>query len=391
MDNVTHTLIGVTFARALPKRFQRPSIYWASVIGNNLPDSDFIYRLFPQSTGLDYLIHHRGYTHTFLAALPLGLLTALIAKKLGREKSWDPWLIVIAVIASCMHIGADFLNNYGVHPFSPFWNHWFYGDAFFIVEPMLWFAMIPFAAQCANRTWSRRTWWVFFVFMLTLIWFSPQSSPVTAWIGSAFALIIYGVQHFTRSRCVPVTSIALILATFFTSSHWVKNKVQHAWHESVQGKERLSDLDSVPLPGNPICWRSWINSQDEKHYISRAAVVSLWPSFIHAEKCPMVQTYAQTAPVTLPLLPSDVSLLWAKQYDITIDQFESLRKESCTLRRLLTFVRSPFIKVIDPQRMIAGDLRYDREEGLGFTEVEIQLPDTCDKGEPWLPPFYRKM
>ena len=44
-----------------------------------------------------------------------------------------------------LHIGMDFTNNYGVHPFWPLSNRWFYGDAVFIAEPLLWAACAPLA------------------------------------------------------------------------------------------------------------------------------------------------------------------------------------------------------------------------------------------------------
>src|SRR5690606_16081369 len=33
--------------------------------------------------------------------------------------------------------------NYGVHPFWPVDNRWFYGDTIFIWEPLLWIAATP--------------------------------------------------------------------------------------------------------------------------------------------------------------------------------------------------------------------------------------------------------
>ena len=37
----------------------------------------------------------------------------------------------------------DFTNSYGVHPFWPVDNRWYYGDAVFIVEPLLWACSAP--------------------------------------------------------------------------------------------------------------------------------------------------------------------------------------------------------------------------------------------------------
>ena len=48
-------------------------------------------------------------------------------------------------ITPLLHIGMDFTNNYGVHPFWPLFDRWFYGDAVFIAEPLLWAACAPLA------------------------------------------------------------------------------------------------------------------------------------------------------------------------------------------------------------------------------------------------------
>ncbi len=44
-----------------------------------------------------------------------------------------------------LHIAMDFTNNYGVHPFWPVDNRWFYGDSVFIIEPLFWAACAPLA------------------------------------------------------------------------------------------------------------------------------------------------------------------------------------------------------------------------------------------------------
>ncbi|WP_370466973.1 metal-dependent hydrolase, partial [Salmonella enterica] len=49
-------------------------------------------------------------------------------------------LAAIACLATLLHIALDFTNSYGVHPFWPFDNRWYYGDAVFIVEPLFWAA-----------------------------------------------------------------------------------------------------------------------------------------------------------------------------------------------------------------------------------------------------------
>lgn len=153
MDNITHTLIGAGLARALPAKYQRPEIYWACVIGNNIPDADFLMKLWPSTTALEYLVHHRGYTHTFLLTPVLGLCTAAIARKIAGT-IWSRALIFFAILSGFLHIAADAMNNYGVHPLTPFSNRWFYGDAVFIVEPLIWFSLIPWIDADSDFPWE---------------------------------------------------------------------------------------------------------------------------------------------------------------------------------------------------------------------------------------------
>ncbi len=49
----------------------------------------------------------------------------------------------MSIFGTFLHLGMDFLNSYGVHPFWPVENGWFYGDSMFIVEPLYWAAAAP--------------------------------------------------------------------------------------------------------------------------------------------------------------------------------------------------------------------------------------------------------
>jgi membrane-bound metal-dependent hydrolase YbcI (DUF457 family) len=40
----------------------------------------------------------------------------------------------VAALGLLLHLGMDYLNVYGVHPFHPFDSRWRYGDMIFIVE-----------------------------------------------------------------------------------------------------------------------------------------------------------------------------------------------------------------------------------------------------------------
>jgi hypothetical protein len=63
------------------------------------------------------------------------------------------WLLIAIALAS--HLALDALNSYGVHPFYPVDNKWYFGDAVFILEPWLWL-LLGIAAAWNGRSGTAR-------------------------------------------------------------------------------------------------------------------------------------------------------------------------------------------------------------------------------------------
>src|ERR1700761_5801629 len=169
MDNLTHSLIGLIagdcVARTLPHSgrgispSQRRSILLVLFIaGGNLPDLDLILtsHLFSVDP-LRYVIQHRGYTHTIVGCCVLALcLYACVefwARRRGVAFSVRDRALFgsMALSGTLLHLGMDFLNSYGVHPFWPWYNGWVYGDSVFIIEPLYWVATAPLIATVQSR------------------------------------------------------------------------------------------------------------------------------------------------------------------------------------------------------------------------------------------------
>src|SRR5689334_18161704 len=167
MDNLTHTLAGMLLAEAActarreSRKPVRAAAYLTSALANNLPDIDPIYTWITGPKPLGSLLHHRGHTHTLALALPAGLALALVvlrvfARRHGPFSTGERNLVIaLGVAGAGMHIGMDFGNNYGVHPFWPLVSSWFYGDAIFIVEPLWWAAALPTLAFAVTARWLR--------------------------------------------------------------------------------------------------------------------------------------------------------------------------------------------------------------------------------------------
>ncbi len=138
MLNTTHTLVGIALAQTRLKEFSpRPAL--TAVIAANLPDIDAISAFFgPPGT---YIRYHRGFTHSILGVLVLSLIFALLVFGLdgrkGEGRARFARLLLFVLIAVATHPLLDFTNSYGVRPFLPFSDRWYYGDIVPIFSPYL--------------------------------------------------------------------------------------------------------------------------------------------------------------------------------------------------------------------------------------------------------------
>lgn len=134
--------------RPLPDTTFRRLVVVSLVVGSNLPDVDLLYTSFAGGP-LSYVLQHRGYTHTLVGALAGALVLWLLGllwlryRRLHATCAEQAWVAAACVIGVLLHLAMDYTNNYGVHPFWPFYNGWVYGDSVYILEPLLWLAAAP--------------------------------------------------------------------------------------------------------------------------------------------------------------------------------------------------------------------------------------------------------
>ena len=167
MEPITHFLTGAAIGRT---GFNRRSAYAtiAACLAAEAADLDVLWTL---RGPLDVLKHHRGITHTFLAAPFVALVVVaflwaidrywLAPRRLKRNATRDrilqtlepgetppahvlltiswPWVYLAALVAALSHLLLDFTNDYGLRPFYPFNPRWYSADLVFIAEPILWF------------------------------------------------------------------------------------------------------------------------------------------------------------------------------------------------------------------------------------------------------------
>jgi inner membrane protein len=171
MEPVTHFLTGACIGRA---GFNRKSAYatLAAVLAAEAADLDIVWGFAGPVEGLK---HHRGITHTFIAAPVVAAAVVGAVWLLHRLHEWrrprnpvDPdskenrlaprwgWLYGTALLAALSHLLLDWTNNYGLRPFFPFNPRWYAGSFVFIAEPVLWALLVlalvlPWLFSLADR------------------------------------------------------------------------------------------------------------------------------------------------------------------------------------------------------------------------------------------------
>jgi inner membrane protein len=145
MEPVTHFLTGACLART---GFNRRTAYatLAMTLAAEAPDMDVFWSFRGPVAGFQ---HHRGITHTFLGAPFVALAVTGVVWLWHRWRSQQPpvpprwlWIWGLSLLAALSHIFLDWTNNYGVRPFFPFSPRWYALDIAFILEPVVFGALL---------------------------------------------------------------------------------------------------------------------------------------------------------------------------------------------------------------------------------------------------------
>lgn len=274
MDNLTHSLVGLTAAKAGLERLS-PGATILCVLAANSPDSDVIVLAFGDRW--DYLQHHRGITHaivgTAFLALLLPLIFAGVDRLWARLRQQSPrtkfrGLLVVSLIVSATHPLLDWTNNYGIRFLLPWNPRWFYADLVFIVDPFIWVVLGGAAFLLASkRTISKFIWAAVAATTTFLIVFSARGGAlpnrtliVSLWIAALLAimgLFVLGARErwgpkiaFSAFGVVLVYWIALA----FAHSVALERGRTEAHRISAPNGESVLRLAAMPTLANPLRW-----------------------------------------------------------------------------------------------------------------------------------------
>ncbi|PYP10499.1 MAG: hypothetical protein DMD59_05440 [Gemmatimonadetes bacterium] len=165
MDNLAHALVGAALMRAVADRHV-PRAASIGVVAANAPDWSELFIGLP-GTRADFLVLHRGITHSLVGALVevvgltllIGVGWRVVRWRLSRHgravavPAWG-WLAAGIGAAVLSHLYMDWQGSYGWRPFLPWSGTWYYLDWVAIADPFFWLVPLVALAWGAERHWA---------------------------------------------------------------------------------------------------------------------------------------------------------------------------------------------------------------------------------------------
>ncbi len=419
MDNVTHALAGLLLAdltvRLLERTPSMPTVAspgvvaplvaapvtpavrrTAAVLGvvaAEFPDLDILYSGPVLGMGkLGYLLHHRGHTHTLLLAIVAGVALwglALLFARSVRDGPARGAMLGLALAGTLSHIALDFTNSYGVHPFWPVVNGWFYGDAVFIVEPWLWVLAIPPLLLGQRSRVGRVLLGLGLVAILAAAWLlgvvpKPLAAVLTV---AAFAWLLL-------MRALPVTlrlSLALGAWLGFESLSFATSGAARAAVERAV-PDGLHDVVLTAAAGNPLCFDAIVVEADATTYRASRAIVAAWPTVRAASDCSAAASReavfgGAVAGLRGGLVPSprdaSAAIRWRQEWVAPRAELITIARR-CDVRAGLGFIRVPVWEIAADGAVRLSDLRYGFG-GDGF--ADLAFPAEVGACPSFVPPW----
>ena len=372
MDNLTHSLVGLTVAKAGLEKLS-PGATTLCVIAANAPDSDIVVLAFGDRW--TFLHHHRGITHAIVGVISLAIILPLIFY--GVDRLWSRYkdqpsrtklkgLMLASFIASATHPLLDWTNNYGIRFFLPWSQKWSYGDLVFIVDPYMWLILGGTAFLLTARSRFLKVIWAVITALTTfLVVASPRSGGLPNpnlialfWIVMVVAFIVLAIKG-ARERWgqrIAFVAIALVLcywsALAFAHSRAIARGNEEAAKLATANGETIARLAAMPRLANPFRW-DCVFETDRAMYRFDLGLLS--------DDAANPVRYEKPGP--------------------ELKEVVDYVAEQRSARIFLNFARFPVMKVADPgctTRTLVqlADLRYT-EPGRSRGSFALELPIDC--------------
>jgi len=283
MENLTHTLLGLSMAKAGLER-ATPLATTALVVSSNLPDIDVLSRLEDGTAG--YLQYHRGFTHGFVGLAILAAALTLLLMFLDRRFRLrrDPFrrplrpvrIFFIAYLGGLGHTFMDFTNNYGVRPLLPFSNRWFYGDIVFVVDPWIWLILGAGVVWLTTTDAAHKLiWLVIGTFVALAVAFAlrhPYDSQTMAvptmargiWF-VGLAIVVAGCVFRWRRSGEKLARYSLMLLCVYYCGMWMAHQSALKEARTSLKTPGVTSMAVWPAPANPVMWQAAAQTSGAVH------------------------------------------------------------------------------------------------------------------------------
>ncbi|HZH92142.1 MAG TPA: metal-dependent hydrolase [Pyrinomonadaceae bacterium] len=274
MDNLTHTLVGLTAAKAGLERLS-PGATALCLVAANAPDADIVAAF---GGSWFYLKHHRGITHSIVGTLAIALILPLlfygVGRVVARVRGRAPGvrlggLVIASLLVSATHPLMDWTNNYGVRPLLPWDGRWFYGDLVYIVDPWLWLSLggASFLLTATTR-WRSVAWGalalaatVAFVVIPLRVGMGYPLASRALWLACLAALICAHRLKLPARRGSRVALAALAFVVVYWGALGLLHGRALARAQAVAGavaarqNESVLRVAAMPSLADPTRWR----------------------------------------------------------------------------------------------------------------------------------------
>jgi inner membrane protein len=287
MENLTHTLFGLTMAKTGLERVT-PLAVSTLVISSNFTDLDTITSL--GGGTLASIKYHRGPTHSFVGILILSIILTAVLVYVDRRFRLrrDPFrrpirpgrIFLLAMIGGLGHLFMDFTNSYGVRPMLPFRDQWVAADLVFVVDPWIWLILGSVCVWITSLTPSRtaprtvvKLFWLAISVGTSLVMALALRKPsddveVTIpdsiriiWFAGLALIVLGGFLKWGRAGA-PLARWSLFVLAAYYGGMWIGHQT------ALERASRSAPVaDAVqraawPTPGNPFLWQAELASQD---------------------------------------------------------------------------------------------------------------------------------
>ncbi|HEV7746951.1 MAG TPA: metal-dependent hydrolase [Pyrinomonadaceae bacterium] len=275
MDNLTHSLVGLTAAKAGLDKLS-PGATTLCVLAANAPDIDILVLIFRGRWA--FLQNHRGITHSIVGSAALALALPLVFyfgdRVLAQLRKRDPQvrlegLVLASILTTATHPILDWSNNYGMRFLLPWNPRWFYGDFTFVIDPIFWIVLGGAAFLATSSKRGHLVIWLVLALVPTYLVLVRSASEARAgnvnilrliWIVVLIALVpLYRRELGRRAgRKIALAALATVMiysAGLFAAHALALRKANtEALAVAHNNSEQVVKLAAMPTLANPIEW-----------------------------------------------------------------------------------------------------------------------------------------